>query len=88
MYSDFSAWEWGMGIKGPLHYDAALDAAAAAADSLFLTPPNEAQRAMRVQGRRGGWVNEKCEKLTDIVVKQTGRGGCLDTVEIQTEIQV
>ena len=63
MYSDFSAWEWGMGIKGPLHYDAALDAAAAAADSLFLTPPNEAQRAMRVQGRRGGWVNEKCEKL-------------------------
>ena len=32
-------------------------------NSLFLTPPNEAQRAMRVQGRRGGWVNEKCEKL-------------------------
>ena len=25
---------------------------------------------------------------TDIVVKQTGREGCLHTVEIQTEIQV
>ena len=28
------------------------------------------------------------EEITDIVVKQTGREGCLHTVEIQTEIQV
>ena len=27
-------------------------------------------------------------QTTDIVVKQTGREGCLHTVEIQTEIQV
>ena len=32
---------------------------------------------------KGTWM-----ETTDIVVKQTGRGGCLHTVEIQTEIQV
>ena len=30
----------------------------------------------------------RCGGSTDIVVKQTGREGCLHTVEIQTEIQV
>ena len=39
-------------------------------------------------GHEDEGVHTKQDLTTDIVVKQTGREGCLHTVEIQTEIQV
>ena len=54
MYSEFSAWEWEMGIKAPLQRLTPLETW----DSLFLTPPPK-HNATRVQGRRGAWVNAR-----------------------------